>query len=84
MLPAAPALNVPIDVQADGRPHAPRRHQAGHRRAEGQLDAATSSTSPGSAPIVLSDFGIDPPSVGGFVEVDGDGVFEVQLTFVRA
>ena len=38
----------------------------------------------GSAPIVLSDFAIEPPSVGGFVEVADSGLFEVQLTLVRS
>ena len=37
----------------------------------------------GQAPIVLADYGIDPPSIGGFVSVDDKGVFEVQLTLVR-
>jgi polyisoprenoid-binding protein YceI len=33
----------------------------------------------GQAPIVMADFGIDPPSTAGVVTVDGDGVFEFKL-----
>jgi len=36
----------------------------------------------GSTPIAMADFGITPPSVGGFVTVDDNGVMELQLTFV--
>jgi polyisoprenoid-binding protein YceI len=37
----------------------------------------------GSAPIVLADYEIDPPS-SGFVDVDENGTLEVQLAFVKA
>jgi polyisoprenoid-binding protein YceI len=37
----------------------------------------------GSAPIVLADYSIDPPS-SGFVDVDENGTLEVQLAFVKA
>jgi polyisoprenoid-binding protein YceI len=35
----------------------------------------------GSTPIVLGDYGIAPPNVGGFVSVDGNGTVEFQLAF---
>jgi polyisoprenoid-binding protein YceI len=38
----------------------------------------------GQLPIVLADYGINPPNVGGFVSVDEDGVLELQLTFAPA
>lgn len=38
----------------------------------------------GGAPIVLADYGIEPPDVAGILEVDDNGTFELQLTFVRA
>ncbi|MFZ4516671.1 MAG: YceI family protein, partial [Acidimicrobiia bacterium] len=36
----------------------------------------------GSAPIVLSDYGIDPPNIGGFVSVDNRGTMEFKVYFV--
>jgi len=81
-LPSAPGLNVPVKVQAAGdlTLHGVTKPVTAALKANwtGELiDVA------GSAPIVLSDFGIEPPSVGGFVEVADEGVFEVQLTLVR-
>jgi len=37
----------------------------------------------GRAPIVLADYGIEPPDVLGRLEVDDRGVMEFQLTFAR-
>jgi polyisoprenoid-binding protein YceI len=37
----------------------------------------------GSTPVVLADYQISAPSVGGFVSVDDHGTVELQLTFVR-
>jgi polyisoprenoid-binding protein YceI len=37
----------------------------------------------GSTPVVLADYQINPPSIGGFVSVDDHGTVELQLTFVR-
>ncbi|HEX9260176.1 MAG TPA: YceI family protein, partial [Acidimicrobiales bacterium] len=36
----------------------------------------------GNTPILMADFGITPPSVGGFVSVDDNGVLELQISFV--
>jgi hypothetical protein len=38
----------------------------------------------GGAPIVLADYHIDPPNIGGLVSVDATGTFEFQLTFAKA
>ena len=38
----------------------------------------------GTQPIDLADYGIEAPSVGGFVEVDDTGQLELSLTFVRS
>jgi polyisoprenoid-binding protein YceI len=38
----------------------------------------------GTIPIVMADYDIDPPNVGGFVSVEDDGEIELQLTFVPA
>jgi polyisoprenoid-binding protein YceI len=35
----------------------------------------------GSTPIVMADYAISPPSIGGIVSVDDHGVLEFQLTF---
>ena len=36
----------------------------------------------GNVPIVLADYGIEPPDVAGTLEVDDNGAMEFQLTFV--
>jgi polyisoprenoid-binding protein YceI len=38
----------------------------------------------GSLPVEFSDFDIDPPNIGGFVQVEDHGTLELQLTFSRA
>lgn len=38
----------------------------------------------GSAPVAMADYGIEPPSVGGFVEVDDSGSFEFIVNFEKA
>lgn len=35
----------------------------------------------GSAPVEMADYGIEPPSVGGFVEVEDNGSFEFVVNF---
>ena len=35
----------------------------------------------GSTPIVMADYAISPPTIGGIVSVDDHGVLEFQLTF---
>jgi polyisoprenoid-binding protein YceI len=37
----------------------------------------------GSTEVVMADYQINPPNVGGFVSVDDHGTVELQLTFVR-
>jgi polyisoprenoid-binding protein YceI len=37
----------------------------------------------GSTPIVLADYGIEPPDIAGTVRVAPEGELELQLTFVR-
>ena len=37
----------------------------------------------GSVPIVMADFAITPPNVGGFVSVEDHGTMEFQLVFAR-
>ncbi len=37
----------------------------------------------GSTAIVMADYDIDPPSVGGIVDVDDNGTMEFQLFFTR-
>lgn len=38
----------------------------------------------GSLPIVMADYSIDPPSIGGFVSVDGNGTFEFLATLAKS
>ena len=38
----------------------------------------------GTLPIVFSDYGMSPPSIGGFVSVDDHGTMELKLELVRA
>lgn len=37
----------------------------------------------GQAPVVMADYGINPPSVGGFVDVDDHGSFEFIVNLAR-
>lgn len=37
----------------------------------------------GNAPVVMADYGIHPPSIGGFVEVDDHGSFEFIINLSR-
>jgi polyisoprenoid-binding protein YceI len=56
-------------------------------RVQMALDARWNGSSidvTGSAPVVLADFGIEPPDVGGFVSVAPEGTLELQVTFVPA
>lgn len=38
----------------------------------------------GSAPVTLTDYGIEPPSVSGVVAVEDQGIFEFIVNFARA
>jgi polyisoprenoid-binding protein YceI len=82
-LPAAPTLGEPVTLEAAGEltlhgVTKPITMQLTARWNGESIDVA------GQAPIVLADYGIQPPSVGGFVSVDDHGAFEVQLTFTRS
>ena len=82
-LAAAPELGVPFDVQATGNLtlHGVTKEVTiplSVRWSGDFIDAA------GQLPVVLADFQIDPPNVGGFVSVAEDGIVELQLTFVPA
>lgn len=81
-LPSAPAEGSAADVQAVGELtlHGVTRPvtiplQTSLR--DGRINVA------GGAPIVLADFEIQPPD-SGFVSVDDNGTFEVQLAFVKS
>lgn len=37
----------------------------------------------GRLPINLSDYGISPPNIGGFVTVEDKGTLELDLLFTR-
>ncbi|HWW52616.1 MAG TPA: YceI family protein, partial [Acidimicrobiales bacterium] len=50
---------------------------------QARWDGSSISVS-GGAPIVLADYHIDPPNIGGLVSVDATGTFEFQLTFAKA
>jgi len=82
-LAAAPELGVPFDVQATGNLslHGVTKEVTiplSVRWSGEFIDGA------GQLPIVLADFQIDPPNVGGFVSVAEDGILELQLSFVPA
>jgi polyisoprenoid-binding protein YceI len=50
---------------------------------EGRSSGGT-FTVQGAAPVVFADYGIDAPSVGGFVEVQDTGSFEFLVNFEQA
>ncbi len=82
-LAAAPELGVPFDVQATGTLtlHGVAKEVAiplSVRWSGEFIDVA------GQLPIVLADYQINPPNVGGFVSVAEDGILELQLSFVPA
>ena len=82
-LATAPELGVPFDVQATGNLtlHGVTKEVTiplSVRWSGEFIDVA------GQLPIVMADFQINPPNVGGFVSVAEDGVLELQLSFVPA
>lgn len=81
-LGAAPAAGAEISVQAPGNLtlHGVTRPATFTLNARWNGDTIDIA---GSTPVVLSDYQISPPSVGGFVSVDDHGTVELQLTFVR-
>ncbi len=50
---------------------------------EARWDGATLRVA-GSTPIVLADYDIEAPNIGGFVAVDDNGEMELELTFERS
>jgi polyisoprenoid-binding protein YceI len=50
---------------------------------QARWDGSTVDVS-GGAPILLADYHIDAPNIGGLVSVDSAGTWEFQLTFVKA
>ena len=81
-LGAAPVAGAPISVQAPGNLtlHGVTRPATFALNARWNGDTIDVA---GSTPVVLADYQISPPSVGGFVSVDDHGTVELQLTFVR-
>ncbi len=82
-LTAAPALGAPVQAEAQGSLtlHGVTKEVTIPLEARWNGDTVDVA---GQAPILLADYGINPPSVGGFVSVDDNGVLELQLTLVRA
>ena len=66
-------------VPARGRLTLHGETQAIVARVSGQRDGADAIELAGSAPIAFADFGIEPPSVAGFVTVRDTGRLEFQL-----
>jgi polyisoprenoid-binding protein YceI len=81
-LGAVPAKGAPVSVKAVGTLtlHGVGRPVTFDLQARWNGDTIDVA---GSTPIVMADYKIDPPSVGGFVSVDDHGTVELQLTFVR-
>ena len=82
-LGSVPAAGTPVKVQAVGT----LTLHGVSKPATFELDARWNGDSidiAGSTPIVMADYSINPPNVGGFVSVDDHGTVELQLTFVRA
>jgi polyisoprenoid-binding protein YceI len=81
-LPSPPALGTPVSLQAMGNltMHGVTRPATFNLMARWNGDTIDVA---GSTPIVLADYGMKPPAVGNFVNVDDHGTVELQLTFVR-
>lgn len=82
-LPASPEVGTPVEVSAVGdlTLHGVTKSVTVPLQARWNGDTIDVA---GQAAVVFTDYAINPPSVGGFVSVDGEGTFEFQLTFVRA
>ena len=81
-LGAAPVAGTEVSVQAPGNLtlHGVTRPATFALTARWNGDTIDVA---GSTPVVLADYQISPPSIGGFVSVDDHGTVELQLTFVR-
>lgn len=82
-LPSAPQLGQPIKVEVAGDLTLHGVTKAVTVQLEARWDGATVAVSGGTL-IAMADFGITPPSVGGFVTVDDGGVLELQLLLSEA
>jgi polyisoprenoid-binding protein YceI len=82
-LPAAPVRGVAVTVKVVGQLdlHGVKKTVTFDLQARWNGDTIDVA---GSTPIVMKDYNIDPPNVGGFVSVDDHGTVELQLTFVKS
>jgi polyisoprenoid-binding protein YceI len=82
-LAAAPALNTEVEVQAIGDLTLHGVTKPVTMALQARWNGDTIDVAGGTA-IMMADYGINPPSVGGFVSVADEGRLEVQLTLVPA
>jgi polyisoprenoid-binding protein YceI len=80
---AAPAEGKVVTTEATGNLtiHGVTRRATFRLQAKWTADGIVAV---GSIPIVMADYAITPPNVGGFVTVQDLGTMEFQLVFVRA
>jgi polyisoprenoid-binding protein YceI len=81
-LPGPPKVGEPVRVQAVGD----LTMHGVTKPVTVTLDARWNGTTvdiAGSTPIVLADWQIQPPSIGGFVKVDDNGTLEFVVRFAR-
>ena len=81
-LTATPEIGVPIKLEAVGDLNLHGVTKPATFQLEARWDGPAIVVS-GNTDIALADYGIDPPNVGGFVNVGDSGVIEFQLIFVR-
>ena len=81
-LPSAPVKGQSVDFTATGELTLHGQTKTIEVPLKAQWDGGTVSVA-GGAPVVFSDYGIDPPS-NGITAVDDNGEFELQLTFIPA
>ena len=65
------------------RPHDPRRDAAGHRHGRGPAVGRPRRWSSGQAPVLLADFGIEPPTGFSVLSIKDEGTFEFQIFFTK-
>ncbi len=81
-LDAVPAVGETVTVTATGDLTIHGVTNAAEVTIEARWDGDTLRVA-GGTPIVLADYGIEAPNVGGFVAVDDTGEMELELTFER-
>jgi polyisoprenoid-binding protein YceI len=81
-LPSAPVKGQSVEFTAAGELTLHGQTKTVDVPLKAQWDGGTISVA-GSAPVVFSDYGMDPPT-NGIVSVDDHGEFELQLTFIPA